>query len=325
MPTTHYLFTLNNYTTEEVLAMRNGTLPNISYLCYAQEVAPSTGTPHLQGYFQLSRRSMVSTIKNWEGFARVHLERAKGSDEENYIYCKGPYTKEGKNKPLNDTFFERGVRERMGKVMQGKRSDLEGLKRAIDNGETYDEICDAHFEHAAKYHRFIKERIQARDSGLVLTSLREEYATASLHPWQRDLENLINEPPHPRKISWIWEVTGNVGKSWMAKYLATNHGAIVMTSGKRTDMAYIFTMSPKKDIVIFDLSRTGAPTEGREHFLDGAYSLAEDIKNGMVTNMKYESQMVLTKGSHVIFFANFSPDLSKWSADRYDVTQLDAD
>ena len=94
-----------------------------------------------------------------------------------------------------------------------------------------------------------------------------------------------------------------------------------MTPGKKADMAYVYSKNPSK-IVIFDLSRTTAPSEGKEHYFDGVYSLAEDLKNGMITSYKYDSTNVLTTGCHVVFFANFLPDMTKWSDDRYFITHL---
>jgi hypothetical protein len=238
----------------------------------------------------------------------MHLEPARGTDVEASNYCK-----------KENNFFELGTRKAMGK--KGARNDLAELQASIREGKSYDDICEEHFDTAAKFHKFIRERIQARDTQKELDSLREEFASASLRPWQERLLDVVHETPSPRKIHWIWEEVGNVGKSWMAKYLMAMENAVLLTPGKKADMAYIFSKNPSKT-VIFDLSRTTAPTDGKEHYLDGVYSLAEDIKNGMVTSYKYDSANVLTTGSHVIFFANFAPDMTKWSQDRYLVTKL---
>lgn len=280
----------------------------LAYIIVGHEVGEQ-GTPHLQIYFQLEKQTKLTTIKNWGGpWARMHLEPARGTDVEASEYCK-----------KENNFFELGTRKAMGK--KGARNDLAELQTAIREGKSYDEVCEEHFDTAAKFHKFIRERIQARDTQKELDSLREEFASASLRPWQERLLDVVHENPNPRKIHWIWEDVGNVGKSWMAKYLMAMENAVLLTPGKKADMAYIFSKNPTK-IVIFDLSRTTAPTDGKEHYLDGVYSLAEDIKNGMVTSYKYDSANVLTTGSHVIFFANFAPDMTKWSQDRYLITRL---
>ena len=84
----------------------------------------------------------------------------------------------------------------------------------------------------------------------------------------------------------------------------------------------VYAQKPTK-IVLFDLSRTTETSEdSRKHYLDGIYSLAEDLKNGRIVSTKYESKTVFFPPPHVIFFANFEPDYTKWSEDRYFVTKL---
>lgn len=61
----NWCFTLNNYTEDEVLLL--GGLTNephpfeisssvVKALACSEEIAPVTGTPHLQGYLQLSKK-----------------------------------------------------------------------------------------------------------------------------------------------------------------------------------------------------------------------------------------------------------------------------
>lgn len=307
MPVLAYVATLNNYTPEDVAILRT---PNskLQYIIVGHEVGEE-GTPHLQIYFQLVNQAKLTTIKRWGGpYERMHFEGAKGTDVEASDYCK----KDG-------NFFELGNRKTMGR--KGARSDLLAVKEAIDRGEAYDTICDEHFNVASRCSKFIKERVQARESGRQQDSLRELYASAVMRPWQQALLDIVEEEACPRKIHWLWENEGNVGKSWMANYLGAMKGATILSGGKKVDLAYIYAQKPTK-IVLFDLSRTTEATEERKHLLDGIYSLAEDLKNGRVVSTKYESKTVFFPPPHVIFFANFEPDYAKWSGDRYFVTKL---
>lgn len=309
MPRYGYCFTLNNYTDEdEQTYMSIVGSRGVEYIIFGRETAPSTGTKHLQGYMQVNHDKTARLNQHLP--CKKHV-RARGDWQSNYNYC----TKGG-------DFYEAGEADKdLQGIKQGKRSDLAAVKDAIMRGETYDEICDAHFEEAAKYHRFIREQITRRDTTKELNSLREAYESASLRPWQAALVDIVQEDPNPRKIHWIWEGVGNTGKSWMTKYLAAMYGACIMTVGKKVDMSHLYSKNPSR-IVVFDLSRTTAPGEGREHFLDGAYSLAEDLKNGLVTSYKYDSSNILKEGCHVIFFANFLPDMTKWSEDRYLIKEI---
>jgi len=298
-------FTFNNYTDVDVRNVKGAVgQRGISYICFGLEVGDE-GTPHMQGYIQGKQKQFARLQKV---IGKCHMEAAKGTDEEAVVYCQ----KDG-------DFWESGVRVTL-KRQQGKRSDLEAVKQAIENGETYDDICDTHFDQSAKYSRFIKERIQARDSGRQQSALKGQFENAVLRPWQSALLAIVLEPACPRKIHWIWENQGNVGKSWMANYLGCLHGATVLTAGKKVDMAYIYAQKPT-GIVVFDLARTTEPVDGKS-FLDGIYSLAEDLKNGRVVSTKYESVVRYFESPHVIFLANYEPDMTKWSADRYFITKI---
>jgi len=274
-------------------------------MCFGFEIGEEEGTPHMQGYLQGTQKQF-SRLQQVIG--KCHMEAAKGSDTEAIDYCK----KQG-------DFWEAGERVTITR-QQGKRTDLDEVKEAIERGETYDAICLSHFDQSAKYGRFIKERIQARDSGRQQGALKKLYESSVLRPWQSALLWIVNSDPCPRTIHWMWETKGNVGKSWMANYLGCLHGATVLTAGKKVDMAYIYAQKPTR-IVVFDLSRTTEPSDGKS-YLDGIYSLAEDLKNGRVVSTKYESKTVYFQSPHVVFFANFPPDMTKWSDDRYFINEL---
>ena len=123
--------------------------------------------------------------------------------------------------------------------------------------------------------------------------------------------------PDPRKIMWYWSEGGNVGKSGMALWLVAMKNACLLEPSKKADMAHVFASEPKP-IVVFDCTRK------TEHTGCGpAYSLAEQMKNGTLFSGKYNSRTVVFKKPHVIFFANFSPDMTVWSEDRYEIIKLD--
>ena len=248
------------------------------------------------------------------------MQHTMGSDSDNYDYIHGPYTKNGKDKPLNETFIEKGERINMGR--KGARNDLKEIKDAIDRGETFDDICETHFKEAAMYGRFIKERIAAKQQEAGKKILLEDYKDVSWKPWQQAVLDAVEETPDRRKIQWIWEGKGKIGKSWLATFLALSKGAMILEAGKKVDLVHVFSKRIT-NIVIVDLARTNEASEAeRKHFLDGMYSLAEQLKNGRMVTLKYDGTELFFPPPHVIFFANFEPDYTKWSADRYDVTNL---
>lgn len=84
-----YLFTINNYTDEDINCCRNAVDNDVrcTYIIFGFELAPNTGTPHLQGYVQFTTRILSSTVERLLG-GRAHMDKANGSDEDNYKYCR---------------------------------------------------------------------------------------------------------------------------------------------------------------------------------------------------------------------------------------------
>lgn len=317
MPVLAYCATLNNYTDEDVAILRTPRA-ELKYIIVGHEVGEE-GTPHLQIYFQLERNVKFTTIKRWNNtFSRMHFEASRGSDTDNYEYCK----KQG-------NFFEIGTRKTMGR--KGARNDIEAVKEAVDKGESFDDICSHSFETCARYSSFIKSRIVARDNQKAKEKLVEEYEGVVWKPWQQRLLDLVEESPDPRKIMWFWDHEGNKGKSFLSTYLSLTKNAVVLGQGKKADLAHIWAEQPGPEwpVVIFDVSRQviqmeeGRDGQQREKKpISHLLALAEEMKNGRVTSTKYASTVVYRPPPHVIFFANFEPERDMLSADRWLVHHL---
>lgn len=137
----------------------------------------------------------------------------------------------------------------------------------------------------------------------------------TLFEWQNEILAMLNREPDDRSINWYWEDIGGVGKSTFCKYLAVKLNAIVL-SGKASDMKYGIVEYIKKhgdypEIIILDVPRTV------KNFL--SYNGIEQIKNGLFFSTKYESDMVIGNCPHVLVFANFKPDISAMSIDRWQI------
>lgn len=86
-----WCFTLNNYTEEEC-----DTISKVKceYLIYGFETGENE-TPHLQGYIVFKNPKSFNALKKI--IPRAHLEKAVGTNRENYMYCskqdKNPFEK----------------------------------------------------------------------------------------------------------------------------------------------------------------------------------------------------------------------------------------
>lgn len=98
----NFVFTLNNYTIEDELDLLCTGLP-VTYIIYGYEKAPTTGTPHLQGYCELNHRMRIATIKKLGcGFEKMKILNRKGSQKQAIDYCKkdGDWIESGDPKKL---------------------------------------------------------------------------------------------------------------------------------------------------------------------------------------------------------------------------------
>lgn len=107
-------FTVNNWTEEDKAFLVLSE--NIIYIIYGEEVAPTTGTPHLQCYAQFAKRYAMKTAKRILGPNAANIVAAMGTPEQNRTYC----SKDGK-------FTELGTISK-----QGQRTDLTGLRKQVD-------------------------------------------------------------------------------------------------------------------------------------------------------------------------------------------------
>lgn len=96
-----YCFTWNNYP-PDYRSILDGI--ECRYIIAGEEVAPTTGTPHLQGYVYFENPRRASTVRRQ--LLGAHVVVARGSGAENKQYCS-------KTRPIDDVpngvVYERGV------------------------------------------------------------------------------------------------------------------------------------------------------------------------------------------------------------------------
>lgn len=109
-----WVFTLNNYTEADVSSLPVVlSAEKFHFAIVSKEIAPTTGTPHLQGFVNLKTRVRSKTVQML--FPRASFQRAKGTDLHSDKYCNDS-SKEG--------FVE--LVYRVGEPQsQGKRNDLD--------------------------------------------------------------------------------------------------------------------------------------------------------------------------------------------------------
>lgn len=85
-PAKKWVFTWNNYTEEDIVYCNTTVYKQCKFLLFSEEVAPTTGTKHLQGYLELKTKKRLKNVAELLK-KKCHVEKAKGSreDQEEYI------------------------------------------------------------------------------------------------------------------------------------------------------------------------------------------------------------------------------------------------
>lgn len=141
----------------------------------------------------------------------------------------------------------------------------------------------------------------------------ETYNDLILRPWQEKFLRFLDWHDHPREIIWIIDQIGNSGKTFISFYLQDLFQALRVPNVSTRDFAFAYNF---EKIVCFDYDR-----DNQEHI---NYGLLEDLKNGALWSPKYESKCKNFRDVNVkvVCFANYSPDYSKLSHDRWRVFNL---
>lgn len=152
----------------------------------------------------------------------------------------------------------------------------------------------------------------------LINRVLEGYKDTEWKPWQQDILNLIKETADERSIHWVYEEKGNVGKSFLCRYIACTRNVIIADGKKDNIFNQINAMIEGglcPEIIILDIPRTSY------EYIN--YGAIESIKNGCIYSGKYEGGTCIFPPPHVICFANREPDLLAVSADRWKIKKLD--
>lgn len=284
-----YCFTWNNYTEDDVSYLKT---VDCQYIVFGFETAPTTGTPHLQGYIYFSNPRSFEAVRKNVFKQKAHIIPAAGDALQNYDYAtKGGEFYEQGAKPQSDK--ERGARE---------KQRFDDARKAAVEGRFTDIPSDIYIRYYGAF-----KRMRVEDAAVAPAT-----EIVELRPWQEALRVKLTGPVDSRKVLWFTDFTGGQGKTEFAKWAVVNLQAHIVHNAKTADIAYGLPTDPR--IVIFDYTRS---MEGHVN-----YGILEAVKNGMVFSSKYESRMKCFTKPHVVVFSNFEPDLTKLSADRWDVTNL---
>lgn len=124
-----WVFTLNNFTEEEKNHLINEE--DSRYMVFGNEISPSTGTPHLQGYVVFAQNWRFSRVKKF--IPRAWIAIAKADADCNYKYCtKGGDFEEHGERPMSKKAQGKAEKRRWEEAWEcAMNDDMEGIDADI--------------------------------------------------------------------------------------------------------------------------------------------------------------------------------------------------
>jgi len=293
-----WCFTLNNYDDVDQQRLRNlGGDAGVSYLVFGRELAPTTGTPHLQGFVTFKNAKVLAIVKRLVS-DRAHYDKSYGTPDSAAIYCKkgGDYEEFG-----------------TAPVGTGKRTDLLDFIEWLQSLRTRPSLREIIVAFPSLYNRSGPRLWDFVDVHVPRPILAP--ADSTLRPWQQDLvSDLSDGDADDRTITFVVDPVGNTGKSFFCRYMMTTRDDVqILRVGKRDDLAH--AIDQNKHIFLIDVPRS------QMEFLQ--YSILEMLKDRTVFSPKYHSgTKVLSTTPYVVVFCNEAPDMNKLSEDRYDIKYI---
>lgn len=133
----NFVFTYNNYTEDDITRICDMAVlgTKVRYIAYSREVAPTTGTNHLQGFLQMKQQFTCADVRRITGIPWVRF--MKGTFEQNDDYCS-------KQNNLHE------VGKRVGEGGQGTRHDLTDFFEQVKAGKSDLELMEYDFKTYSK-------------------------------------------------------------------------------------------------------------------------------------------------------------------------------
>lgn len=150
------------------------------------------------------------------------------------------------------------------------------------------------------------------------------------HPWQMELKDKLSKKSKGRKIRWIYDTLGGIGKSTLVGSLCAHfpkHFAEMALSDLASAGSWIQRVIEEGwvgTVLFVDIAKSEIDKliTGYENNAC-IYRMLEKLVDGKIFAKKYQSKMEYWNNGHIVVFANEPPKYESMSKDRWIVKKID--
>jgi len=314
----YHIFTLQNWTEDHITKLREVVNPESddtthpNGIFFAKEIAPTTGTPHLQGLIYFKKRIRPSALSAW--FKRTLgvfcRNEVCGAPKAHQAYIRGGgifmnwETREKKFKPANnpEDIYLFGQ-------MTFEKATLNTWYKAVTTSTAFNvEDIDHPFKVLPGYMKRAIEIVD-REAEKVTHKEHRDYYTKDFVPntFQQLIMHEIDQLP-ARRVLWISDPEGHHGKSDIGTYFYHTKGQEVMYTPAASSANIAYQLKSYHKLVFLDLARAAAKEDDKDFT---PYSLIEQLVNCYVISTKYVPRpVILSRETKVVVFSNHAPDFT---------------
>lgn len=289
----------------------------VKYLSYQLEIGES-GTPHLQGYVEFIAKQRRGAIKKLSAeWSKMHLEVARDPAAARHytvkpcadLHCPAAGCQEER---LHPTAVAGSNVEVGSPAVNGVSSEYAAAVKLITDGGSLKDVATAYPKEYVRHHAGFSVLLSTLHT---LTPQELPLQRHALYPWQTELIAILQERISDRKIHWIYDRLGNVGKTWLRNMLYIDWKAFVVTTTKKDDVLYQLQShqwTAQPHVAILNIERS----EGMKEAVNIA--VLEMLKDLVGSCGKYHSKAICWNPMHVVVLSNFAPSWKQYDSLSHD-------
>jgi hypothetical protein len=283
-------------------------------LLFAPEIAPTTGSPHLQGFCKFTDPITFPALRKRLSVAldpnRIWLREANGTIAENISYIVGPYENGTKSKPRNPLAFHFvDSTEDVHEGQSASRNIRDDIMEDVLSGKySMSNIKELMLKYRGAWLTYGKQATACLRLLAAPVIPTDKCILPRLYPWQARLQQILLSEPVKRRIIFVTGPPG-IGKSDFLKHVQASLPDKVLDCpvAAMTDWNGFVQIYPwtQPSVIMFNYPITSEVSQSECGFLE---TLSDFVYCRAGT--KYEGRPISVEANLVVFTNHQPPFLS---------------